>query len=94
VARPDPPPGRDAGRRPPRPGEPPPHDNLITRQGAEVTLESVTDGAASGRCPRCGQLLSATSDVDLVLCTALARGAVEERAAGGLCPSCAAGLAS
>lgn len=88
--RPDRPPGRENDSGP---------DATPGRQETPLSPErevvsSVARGVGGRICPRCGGVIEETTDVDLVLCTALARGAVEERASAGLCPACAAGLAS
>jgi hypothetical protein len=49
----------------------------------------VADGDGERLCWRRAAPLSDGDGVTLALCTALARGAVEERAASGLCPACA-----
>ena len=85
--RPDRPPGRESSSGP----DASPDRHQQTPPSPK--REAVSKGSARV-CPRCGGVIAETTDVDLVLCTALARGAVEERASAGLCPACAAGLAS
>ena len=77
--------GVNSGGRLPTPTATPP--------GAEVT-STITDSDVSGRCWRCGTPFAWTDAAALARCAGLARDALEERAADGLCPACAAGLAS
>ena len=77
------------------PGEVSPRDHRNTLQPpqAEPAGAMVTAGADGLRiCWRCGVPYSWTDEAVLARCTELARDALEERTADGLCPSCAAGL--
>ena len=94
MAPPDRPPGRENG------GGPPAMRNRETAHKtqpaeAEVLAPSVYRGPGGGRiCPRCGTPFAWTDETALARCAELARDALEERAAAGVCPACAAGLAS
>jgi len=95
MTRADRPPGRENG------GGPPAMRNRETARKtqpaqAEISTPSVYRGPGGERiCPRCHTPFAWTDEAALARCTALARGELlEERAADGLCPACAAGLAS
>lgn len=95
MTPPDRPPGRENG------GGPPAMRNRETAHKtqpaeAEVSTPSLYRGPGGGRiCGRCGVPFAWTDGAALARCTELAReAAVEERTAAGLCPACAAGLAS
>jgi hypothetical protein len=94
VARPSRPPSRDAE------GGPPAEHNRETAQKtqpaqAEISPPSVYRGPCGGRvCWRCGVPFAWSDAAALARCTELARAAALEERTAGLCPACAAGLAS
>jgi hypothetical protein len=90
MTRPNPP-GRD--KQPGRGSHGRAPEGISAKRANVVT--SISDGPV---CWRCGTPFAWTDEQTLARCTELARAAaveVEERAAmAGLCPACAAGLAS
>lgn len=84
---PDRPPGRESSSGPD--ANPDRHQETPPSPKREVVSKG------SGRvCWRCGTPFAWTDAAALARCTELAQGAVEERTAAGVCPACAAGLAS
>ena len=94
MARPDRPPGRDAGGGPPAQGN---RLHMTTPPLPDAEAVNILRPGADGPriCWRCGTPFAWTDAAALARCAELAsEAAVEERTAAGLCPACAAGLAS
>jgi hypothetical protein len=93
VAPPDRPPGRDVRSGPRETSGAASEPQTSPRSQAPTGIVGQAGDSGGPVCWRCGAPLSAGDDVTLALCTALARGAVEERTAAGLCAGCAAAVA-